>query len=259
MSRFELDLKGKAALVCGASAGIGRATALVLAHLGAKVTVLARRADRLAALVPELKAAGAPAADAVVADLDDRDGLVRALGASRWQILINNTGGPPAGSLLTAEPEALAAAFGRHVLAAQTLLRLVVPSMTSAGYGRIVNVLSTSVREPIPNLGVSNTIRGAMASWSKSVSKELPPGITINNVLPGFTDTERLQSLKSAVAGRMNSTEDAVHEMWLGGVPEGRLGRPEEIADAIAFLVSPAGAYIRGQSLAVDGGRLNSI
>ena len=131
--------------------------------------------------------------------------------------------------------------------------------MEARGYGRIVNVLSTSVREPIPNLGVSNTIRGAMASWAKSVSKELPPGLTINNVLPGFTDTERLSSLKTAVAARTGSTEEEVYEGWIGRVPEGRLGRPEELAHAIAFLVSPAGAYIRGQSLAVDGGRLNTI
>tara|TARA_B100000530_G_scaffold315701_1_gene245487 strand:- start:667 stop:1062 length:396 start_codon:yes stop_codon:yes gene_type:complete len=131
--------------------------------------------------------------------------------------------------------------------------------MNASGYGRIINVLSTSVREPIPNLGVSNTIRGAMASWAKSLSKELGPGITINNVLPGFTDTERLTSLKAAVAGRTGQTEDQVMAGWIGRVPEGRLGRPEELAQAITFLASPAGAYIRGQSLAVDGGRLNTI
>jgi 3-oxoacyl-[acyl-carrier protein] reductase len=253
-----LDLTGRSALVCGASAGIGRATAQALAGLGASVTVLARRADRLDALVNELRASGAQA-DAIVADLDDRAGLVSALGTGRWEILINNTGGPPGGKLIEAEPAALQAAFGRHVLAAQSLLRTCLPHMQAQGYGRIVNVLSTSVREPIPNLGVSNTIRGAMASWAKSVSKELPPGLTINNVLPGFTDTDRLGSLKSAVASRTGSTEDAVYQGWIDRVPEGRLGRPEELAGAIAFLVSPAGAYIRGQSLAVDGGRLNSI
>ncbi len=259
MPRISSNLTGKAALVCGASTGIGRASALMLAGLGAEVTVLARRADRLQALVGELNAAGAPAADAIVADLDERDGLVDAVGKGRWQILINNTGGPSAGPLLSADPGALESAFGRHVLSAQILLRIVLPSMEAAGYGRIINVLSTSVREPIANLGVSNTIRGAMASWAKSVSKELGPGITINNVLPGFTDTERLASLKTEVAERMGTSEDAVHEMWLDRVPEGRLGRPEEVGGVIAFLASPAGAYVRGQSLAVDGGRLNSI
>ena len=138
-------------------------------------------------------------------------------------------------------------------------MQIVLPAMQAAGYGRIINVLSTSVREPIPNLGVSNTVRGAMASWAKSISKELGPGITINNILPGFTDTERLQSLKTAVAGRMGISEAAVHEQWLGRIPEGRIGQPEELAGVISFLASPAGAYVRGQSLAVDGGRLNSI
>lgn len=258
MSTPNLDLSGRAALVCGASSGIGRATAVALAGLGASVTVLARRADRLQAVVEEIRSAGGTA-DAVVADLDDREGLTAALGTARWEILVNNTGGPPGGKLIEAAPEALQAAFGRHVLAAQTLLVHCLPYMDAQGYGRIINVLSTSVREPIPNLGVSNTIRGAMASWAKSVSKELAPGLTINNVLPGFTDTERLGSLKSAVAARTGSSEEAVFAGWLGRVPEGRLGQPEELAGAIAFLVSPAGAYIRGQSLAVDGGRLNSI
>jgi len=259
MSAVNLDLSGRTALVCGASTGIGRATALALAACGASVVGLARRADRLNALLPELKAAGAPDATVVVADLDDTAGLRDAVAGCQAQILINNTGGPASGRLTDASPVALEAAFRRHVLGAQTLLQLMLPSMESAGYGRIINVLSTSVREPIPNLGVSNTIRGAMASWSKSISKELAPGITINNVLPGFTDTERLDSLKASMAAQLGTTEDHVLQGWLGRVPEGRLGRPEEIAATIAFLASPAASYIRGQSLAVDGGRLNTI
>ena len=169
MSVPNLDLSGRSALVCGGSAGIGQSTARALAGLGASVTVLARRADRLDRVVGQIRDAGGTA-DAIIADLDDRASLVAALGTGRWEILINNTGGPPAGKLLQAEPEALAVAFARHVLAAQTLLRICLPHMEARGYGRIVNVLSTSVREPIPNLGVSNTIRGAMASWAKSVS-----------------------------------------------------------------------------------------
>jgi 3-oxoacyl-[acyl-carrier protein] reductase len=259
MTAVNLDLTGKTALVCGASAGIGKATALAFAAHGASVVALARRQERLEALVPELEAAGAGTARYIVADLDDLDGLARALNGLEAQILINNTGGPPAGPLVAAAPEALATAFARHVLAAQTLVQALLPGMKAAGYGHIINVLSTSVREPIPNLGVSNTIRGAMASWSKSLSKELGTGITINNVLPGFTDTERLTNLKSAVAARTGQDESAVYAGWLGRVPEGRLGRPEELAAAITFLASPAGAYIRGQSLAVDGGRLNTI
>ena len=259
MSALNLDLTGKTALVCGASAGIGRATALALAANGATIVALARRVDRLESLMVELAAAGARSPRFVVADLDDTEDLAAAVAGVRAHILVNNTGGPPAGPLTAAKGDDLLRAFRRHVVGAQTLVQASLPSMEDAGYGRIINVLSTSVREPIPNLGVSNTIRGAMASWSKSLSKELGPGITINNVLPGFTDTERLTNLKAAVAERVGSTEDAVLAGWIGRVPEGRLGRPAELAGAIAFLSSPAGAYIRGQSLAVDGGRLNAI
>ncbi len=259
MTSVNLDLSGKTALVCGASAGIGRATALCLASHGASVIALARREDRLKSLMEELRQSGAREASYVVADLDDTAGLAQAVSGCEAQILINNTGGPPAGKLLEAEPLHLAQAFQRHVLGAQVLLQALSPAMQRAQYGRIINVLSTSVREPIPNLGVSNTIRGAMASWAKSVSKELAPGITINNVLPGFTDTERLGNLQTAVASRTGQTETQVMQGWIGRVPEGRLGRPEELASAIAFLASPAGAYIRGQSIAVDGGRLNAI
>ena len=259
MSALNLDLTGKTALVCGASAGIGRATALALAAHGASIVALARRVDRLESLMEDLAAGGARSPRFVAADLDDTDGLAAAVAGVEAHILINNTGGPPAGPLTAATGDDLLRAFTRHIVGAQTLVQALLPSMEAAGYGRIINVLSTSVREPIPNLGVSNTIRGAMASWSKSLSKELGPGITINNVLPGFTDTERLTTLKAAVAKRTDATEDGVLAGWIGRVPEGRLGRPEELAGAIAFLSSPAGAYIRGQSLAVDGGRLNAI
>ena len=258
------SLAGRCALVCGASAGIGRATALALAAEGATVAVLARRADRLEALLPELLAAGAERAIAVVADLDDRDGLIVQLqgllaDVGVVNILINNTGGPPAGPLLEATEEAFLTAFSRHILASHRMVQLLVPGMLASGYGRIINVVSTSVREPIPNLGVSNTTRGAMASWAKSLSRELPPGITINNVLPGFTNTERLDGLRTAVAGRTGKTEDAVQAGWIAQVPEGRLIQPTETAQTIAFLASPAGGAIRGVSLAVDGGRLRSI
>ena len=131
--------------------------------------------------------------------------------------------------------------------------------MIEAGYGRILNVISTSVREPIPNLGVSNTVRGAMASWSKTLAGELPPGITINNLLPGLTDTERLDALRSAIAQKRQCSEQDVQKTWMDGVPERRLGHPEELAGAAVFLASEAGAYIRGVNLPIDGGRLHAI
>ncbi|TAH36463.1 MAG: SDR family oxidoreductase [Planctomycetota bacterium] len=261
---MDLSLRGRHALVCGASAGIGRAAARALAGLGAEVTALARSQDALAALLAELQSAGAPAARALATDLDDlgaaQSSIQRLLRANGpVHVLINNSGGPPSGALLEAKPDDFLAAFRRHVLASHTLVGLVLPGMRAAQYGRIVNVVSTSVREPIAGLGVSNTIRGAMAAWAKTLSKELPPGVTINNVLPGFTATERLASLKESMAKRQSTTPDAVEKAWLATVPEGRLGRPEEIAAAIAFLASPAASYIRGVSLPVDGGRLSSI
>jgi 3-oxoacyl-[acyl-carrier protein] reductase len=258
------SLSGRSALVCGASAGIGRATALALARRGASVAVLARREDRLVALLPELIEAGAEKAVAVVADLDDREDLAEKLlvllaDFGGVNILVNNTGGPPAGPLLEATEEEFLTAFSRHILAAHRMVQLLVPGMIEADYGRIINVVSTSVREPIPNLGVSNTTRGAMASWAKSLSRELPAGVTINNVLPGFTDTERLDGLRNAVARRTGKSEVEVQAMWMAQVPEGRLIAPQETAETIAFLASPAGGAIRGVSLAVDGGRLRSI
>ncbi len=261
---LDLSLRGRRALVCGASQGIGRATALALAGLGARVTALARSAERLAALLPALLAAGAEEAHALTADLDRRDdleALVRADLAAHGpvHVLVNNAGGPPGGPLLEAGDEAFLAAFGRHVLAPQRLVRLVLPGMREAGWGRIVQVVSTSVREPIPNLGVSNTVRGAVASWAKTLARELPPGVTINCVLPGYTDTERLGALAEGNAARRGTTPEAVRREWLAGVPEGRLGRADELAAAVAFLCSPAGSFVRGVCLPVDGGRLHAI
>jgi 3-oxoacyl-[acyl-carrier protein] reductase len=259
-----LSLASRQALVCGASAGIGRAAALALASLGARVTVLARTAPALEELCGELRAAGAEEAHAVPADLDAPEELERHL--RRWlaecgpaQILVHNTGGPPAGRLLDAEAESLVAAFRRHVVSAQRLVQLLLPGMQAAGYGRIVNVLSISVREPIDHLGVSNIVRAAMAAWAKTLSRELPPGVTINNVLPGYTATSRLAALARTTAERTGRSLEDVEREWREAVPERRLARPEEIAAAIAFLASPAASFIRGVSLAVDGGRLRSL
>lgn len=258
------SLLGKHALVCGASAGIGRASALALAARGATVTVLARRAERLEALLPALGEAGAGGARALPADLDDRESLVASVEAlvaavGPVHILVNNAGGPPGGPLLEATEAAFVTAFSRHVLASHRLAQLLVPGMVAEGYGRILNIISTSVYEPIPGLGVSNTTRAAMAGWAKSLARELPPGVTINNILPGFTDTDRLGSLAQTRAERAGVTPSDIRAGWLSQVPEGRLIDAEETAAAVAFLASPEAGAIRGVSLQVDGGRMRSI
>jgi 3-oxoacyl-[acyl-carrier protein] reductase len=252
------------ALICGASKGIGRGAALAVARLGVKVTVLARSGDLLRDLEGELRRAGARGTRAIVADLDHRDALfaqveslIRAEGPIH--ILLNNTGGPAAGPLVEAQEGAFLQAFERHVLVSHGLVRRVLPGMALSGYGRIINVLSSSVREPIPGLGVSNTIRGAMASWSKSLSRELPPSVTINNVLPGKIDTGRLSELKVALAQKAGASPEEIEATWLANIPEGRLGTPEEIGRVIAFLASPAASFVRGVSLPVDGGQLAVI
>ncbi|MGX5731181.1 SDR family oxidoreductase [Pseudoxanthomonas beigongshangi] len=262
---MDLNLSGRHALVCGASEGIGRAAAHELALLGASVTLLARRPEVLADVAATLPTVAPGQSHGwLAADLADHAALqtgVEALVAKApVHVLINNTGGPPGGRAIDAGAGAYLDAFQRHLLANQLLARTVVPGMRDAGWGRIVNVVSTSVKEPIPNLGVSNTIRGAVASWAKTLSRELgADGITVNNVLPGYTRTRRLQQIlddRSAASGRDEAT---VAAGMLASVPAGRFADPAEVAAAIAFLASPAAGYISGVSLAVDGGRMQSI
>ena len=175
------------------------------------------------------------------------------------QILINNAAGHPGGPLLDNDIDDFEAPFKRHLHASHTLVRGVVPLMEKAGMGRIVNIISTSVREPIPNIGLSNTLRGAMASWAKSLSRELPTCITINNVLPGFTDTDRLGSLASSINSKTGKSIEEIHSGWMSQVPIDRLIDPLETGAAITYLCMPISGGIRGVSLAVDGGRMRSI
>ena len=256
-------LAGKTALICGASRGIGAATARIMAKAGANVILASRSENQLNTLLSEISSLGEGVHQILVLDLEDTDSLEGRiqpiLDQGPIHILVNNAGGPPGGPLLDASVEELAQPFTRHLHAAHTLVKLLTPGMINADYGRIIQIVSTSVREPIPNLGVSNTLRGAMASWAKSLSRELHPSITINNVLPGFTDTERLGSLAQSIHERTGKSIEAIHDGWMSQVPIERLIDPLETASVIAFLASPAAGAIRGVSLPVDGGRLRSI
>ncbi len=261
---MKLDLGGRHALVCGGSEGIGRAAAIELAQLGADVTLLARREDALRETVAALPTNDTQRHGFLVADVSQAQALgdaVAALAASRpVHVLVNNTGGPPGGAAHTAGIDAYLDAFNKHLVANHTLLQAVLPGMRTAHWGRIVNVISTSVYEPIPNLGVSNTIRGAVASWAKTLSRELgADGITVNNVLPGYTRTQRLDQILADRSQASGKPQDEIAKTMLASVPVGRFAEAGEIGGVIAFLCTDAAAYVNGQSLAVDGGRMQSI
>jgi len=262
---MNLDLKGKHALVCGGSQGIGHAAAIELAALGADVTLLARSADALEKALTALPRTHAAQRHATIAaDMNEHTGLREkvdaAANAHAVHILVNNTGGPPGGPAHTAALDDFRIAFNQHLMAAQIVLQAVLPGMQAAGYGRIVNVISTSVKEPIRNLGVSNTIRGAMASWAKTLATELGPhGITVNNVLPGYTKTQRLDQILGDRAKATGKSEEEITKTMLSTVPLGRFAESAEIASVIAFLATPAAGYINGINVPVDGGRTLSL
>lgn len=252
-------LDGKTALVCGASRGIGRSTALLLARAGARVIACARNKELLEELVSEMHGSGH---EALVLDLEDTD-AVRACADSladrKITILINNAGGPPRSPLLQNDLGDFDGPFKRHLHASHILVKNLAPGMEAYGSGRIVNIISTSVREPVEGIGLSNTLRGAMASWSKSLSKELAPCITINNILPGYTDTDRLVSLSKSKSERTGMSVEEIYDDWRNQAPIGRLVDPLETASAVVWMCLPSSGAIRGVSLAVDGGRMRSI
>ncbi len=258
---MDLDLSGKRALVCGSTQGMGLAIAKELANQNAQVTLFARNEDVLKEVVNQLSGDGH---DYLVADFDDLESVkakaAEGLQNGDYQLLVNNTGGPAPGKLYEAEIEDFEVAIKRHLYVSQTLLQLVLPGMQKANYGRVVNIISTSVKIPIPGLGVSNTVRGAMASWAKTMANELGQfGITVNNILPGFINTGRITSLISNRSKAQERTEAEIKSEMVGSIPAGRFGEPEEIADYAAFLCSPSGAYINGTSMPIDGGRTGSI
>ena len=262
---MNINLKSKTAFVCGSTQGIGKAIAIELAELGANIVLLARNRTKLQEIKSELDTSQGQEHHYIKADFSLPNELSVKVEEyleeySSVDILVNNTGGPDAGQAMEANPKAFSTAFSNHVICNQILAQAVVPGMKKAGGGRIINIISTSVKEPIVGLGVSNTIRGAVASWSKTLSNELGEfGITVNNVLPGFTDTGRLQALFDNKAKKADVKVEEIITRSKNMIPAGRFATPEEIAYAVAFLASDSAAYINGINLPVDGGRLNCL
>ena len=262
---MNLELAGKRALVCGASQGIGRAVALELALLGAGVTLFGRNLESLEQVRRALATKPDQAHHVLVADFSRPEEVKSAIdkhlaATGAINILINNTGGPSPGPAHLADTSLFLAAFNQHLICNQLLVQALLPGMKASHYGRIINIISTSVKQPIANLGVSNTIRGAVASWAKTLAGELGRfGITVNNVLPGSTDTARLGAIVDNKVAKSGKTRDEVVVDEKAVIPLGRFAQPEELAYAVAFLPSPAGAYITGINLPVDGGRTTCL
>ncbi len=261
---MNLSLTGKNAVVCGSTQGIGLAIAKELALLGANCTLIARNERALRDVIPQLDTSLGQQHDFLIADFSKPEDVRQAIDEHVKQhivhILINNTGGPPAGMIMDAKEEEFLKAFNQHLVCNHILTKAVVPSMKKEGYGRIINIISTTVRIPLKNLGVSNTIRGAVASWAKTMANELGQfNITVNNLLPGNIETQRLAFVIDASARNANTSSDKVEQSMKNEIPMKRFGEPSEIAAVAAFLASPAGSYVSGVSIPVDGGKTGSI
>lgn len=261
---MELGLTGKRALVCGSTQGIGKASAMELATLGASITLVSRDKAKLKDVMKELPKTNGQDHHSLVADFNFPNRLESTLekysANHTVHILVNNTGGPPSGPAFFATLDEFTKAFANHLLCNQVLVQALVPGMKKEKYGRIVNIISTSVKVPIRGLGVSNTIRGAVANWSKTLSVELAPfGITVNNVLPGASMTGRLEAIIRDRSLKQKKTQEQVMEEMISEIPAGRISSPAEVAAAVAFLASPAAGYINGINLPVDGGRTGSL
>ncbi len=261
---MNIRLDNKTALVCGGSQGIGRAVALTFAEMGASVTVVSRNTENLQSVLVELKNASGAEHHIIAADSSEPESFVEKIaGAPRgfaYDILVNNSGGPPGGAVLSAHPEEMIKAYYQHIIAAHMLTQKLVPAMKNTGFGRIINIISMSVRTPIENLGVSNTTRGAMASWAKTLARELAPfGITVNNILPGNLRTGRLNSLIKNNAEKKNISIEEMEKQMIATIPAGRFGHPEEAGWLAGFLASDYAAYLTGISIPVDGGKIPCI
>ncbi|CAL2094791.1 SDR family oxidoreductase [Tenacibaculum sp. 190524A05c] len=258
---MNLDLENKNALVCGSTQGIGKATAIGLAEEGVNVTLVARNEEKLKAVLSELPNNNQNHSY-IVADFTNPEDLKNKIEASKnnYHILINNTGGPAGGPVFNAELSEFERAFTMHLKCNHVLTQAVVPFMKEQGYGRVINVISTSVKQPLDGLGVSNTIRGAVANWSKTMANELGQfGITVNNVLPGATSTERLNEIINNKANKTGKSVDEVINTMKNAAPAKRFAKPEEVANAVVFLASERASFINGINVPVDGGRTKSL
>lgn len=262
---MNLDLKNKRALVCGSTQGIGKAVALELALLGANVTLVARNEDSLKKVKAELNTDKGQQHSYIAVDFSNPDELKKLIEMyierqGTINILVNNTGGPPAGAINTAGVNEFTNAFNQHLVCNHILAQACLDGMKKSGYGRIINIISTSVKLPLKGLGVSNTIRAAVANWSKTLSLEVAQfGITVNNVLPGATNTVRLTGIIENKSNKTGIALDEIRKEMLHEIPAGRFGEAYEIANAVAFLASPAAAYINGINVPVDGGRTGCL
>jgi len=262
---MNINLSNKRAAVCGSTQGIGLEAARALAEMGASITLIARNKTALTDVAATLPSSDFQQHDYIVADFNQPDELRSALtsylaGGNNINILVNNTGGPSGGPVTEARTEDFEATFRQHLICNHILAQAFLPGMKASGYGRIINIISTSVKQPLKGLGVSNTIRAAVANWSKTLATEVAPmGITVNNVLPGATATNRLSSLIDANALKTGKAAKDLEQEMINEIPMGRFGHPEEIAAAIAFLASPAASYISGINIPVDGGRTGCL
>jgi len=254
-----MNLSGKTAAVAGGTGGIGMASAITMSKLGASIVLIARNESKLKTTLETLDSSKNQKHSYLVADFSDPTSLEAACEKIKdisVDILLNNTGGPAGGPITDANPTEFINTFNQHLIANHKLTQAVLPNMKNQPYGRIINVISTSVKAPLNGLGVSNTIRGAVANWAKTMANELGKhNITVNNVLPGATNTGRLNEIFEAKSKKTGQSIEEIKKGMESIVPMNRIAEPEEVANAIAFLASPLASYINGINLPVDGGR----
>ncbi len=262
---MNLTLENKHAIVCGSSDGIGKASALIMAQRGCELTLVARNEKKLNTTLSELNTERGQVHEIVCVDFNQPNNLKKKVAShlksleKPVDILVNNSGGPHGGLLIEADENEFRVAFERLLICNQIMAKAVFPGMREKGSGRIINIISTSVKQVIPGLGVSNTIRGSVAQWGKTLAIELGEyGICVNNILPGYTSTARLQDLADSKAETLGVTPQEVRELWAQKTSLARLGTPEEIANTVAFLASDESGYITGHNLSVDGGRFGA-